>query len=106
MSKLFWEPLVEIEEIELKIDEHGLVKEQKLHLLEITHQTYGIKIVDIVLSHLPKEKHKPFLDKYADKSHHPNLLDWLKEEVEDIEEKIKELTGKVKKEILDELHKI
>lgn len=106
MKRVFWDHLIEIEEIEIKIDEHGLEKEEKLQLLKTIHQTFDAKILEEVLSHLPKEKHTTFLDKFAQKPHHPNVLEFLKEEIEDIDEKISKLAKKLKKEILEELAKI
>lgn len=106
MTKLFWDHLIAIEEIEMKIDEHGLVKEEKFKLLQIVRQTFDAKILEGVLSNLPTEKHKHFLDKFHQAPHHPKLLEFLKEEVEDIEEKISQLAKNLKKEILEELAKI
>lgn len=106
MKKPFWDHLIEIEEIEIKIDEHGLVKEEKIRLLRVVHQTFDMKIMETILSHLPKEKHKTFLDKFSKKPHHPKLLDFLKEELEDIEEKITKLAKQLKKEVLEQLDKI
>lgn len=101
--KPFWDNLVEVEEIRIKIDEHGLEDEEKKELLEITYQTFDIRIMEIILTHLPEKKHQSFLDTLSRKPHHSKLMDFLKEEVEDIEEKIKELVKEVKEEILSRL---
>ncbi len=106
MKKVFWDHLIEITDIERKIDEHGVVKEEKHHLLRIVHQTFDAKLLEEVLTHLPEKKHQTFLDKFSKEPHHSSLLDHLKEEIEDIEEKIKKAVKKIKKEILEELHKL
>jgi len=106
MKKVFWDYLIEIDEIKIKIDEHGIVEKERFHLLRIVHQTFDAKLLEEVLTHLPKKKHKAFLDKFSKTPHHPTLLDHLKEEIDDIEEKIKKAVKKIKKEILEELHKL
>ena len=103
--KPFWDELVEIEEIKTRLDEHGLGELEKEHLLEITYQTFDIRITEIILTYLPEEKQQVFLDTFSRKPHHVKLMTFLKEEIEDIEEKIKELVKEVKEEILDKLKK-
>lgn len=103
MKKIFWDHLLEIEDIKITIDKHGLVEEEKIKLLEVVHQTIDAKIMETILSHLPKEKHRLFLDQFSKAPHHPKLLDFLKKEIQDIEEKIKVLSRKLKQDILKEL---
>ena len=61
--------------------------------------------MNIILTHLPQEKHERFLDSLSRKPHHSKLMDFLKEEVEEIEEKIKKVVKEVKREILNQLGK-
>lgn len=101
--KPFWDQLVEIEEIKIKIKEYGLREEEENELLDLTYQTFDLRVMETVLSHLPQEKHQRFLDTFSRKPHHPRLMAFLKEEIENIEEKIKKLARQVKKEILTQL---
>ncbi len=103
MRKVFWDHLIEIEEISITIDKQGVNKEEKEKLLRVVYQTFDMHILDTVLSHLPKEKHKLFLDQFASEPHHPKLLEIVKKEVVDIEDKIKHRVIEIKKEILVEL---
>lgn len=102
-KSMFYDHLVEIQDIYLKIDTYGLPPEEKSKLLHVVHQTLDVHIIDLVLTHLPKEKHQTFLDQLAKQPHHPKLLQLVKKEVVDIEDKIKQLVDKVKQEILTEL---
>ena len=104
MAKIFWDYLIQIEEIEIKIDEYGLDKEEKLEFLRTVRQTFDARLLEEVLSLLPEEKHTAFLDKFTKKPHHPKLLEFLKEEIEDVEEKISEIAKNLKEEILEKLH--
>ncbi|PIS08964.1 hypothetical protein COT75_03815 [Candidatus Beckwithbacteria bacterium CG10_big_fil_rev_8_21_14_0_10_34_10] len=106
MKKLFWDYLIEVEEIKVKLDKHGMVKEESYHLLKVAHDTFNLKILDEVLSYLPKEKHKEFLKELDEKPDNPKLLEVLKKEVEDIENKIKEVVKNVKQEILEKIEEI
>jgi hypothetical protein len=99
----FWDKLVEIEEIKIKINDHDLKDEEKKELVAIVYQTLDIRVVEIVLSSLPKEKHQSFLDLFSQKTSRFELMAFLKEEIEDIEEKIEDLVREVKKEVLKQL---
>lgn len=103
--KPFWDNLVEIREIRLKLDEYDLGKKEKKELLDVAYQTFDIRIMEIILTSLPEEKKQSFLDTFSRKPHHPKLMASLKEEIEDIEEKISEIAKQVKEEILDQLKK-
>lgn len=105
MRKVFWDHLIEIEEIKIKIEEFKLSQEEKNKLIHITYETFDMHILETILTHLPKEKHRKFLDHFSKMPYHPKVLDLLKKDVKDIEEKIKIAGQKIKKEILAELHK-
>ncbi len=103
MKKVFWDHLIEVEEITVVIDQQGVGKEEKEKLLRVVYQTFDMHILDTVLTHLPKEKHKVFLDQFAKEPHHPRLLKIIKQEIVDIEDKIKHRVIEIKQEILTEL---
>ncbi len=101
--KPFWDNLVEIREIRIKLDEHGLGRREKKKLLKVAYQTFDIRIMEIILTHLPEEKKQNFLNTFSRKPHQAELMASLKEDIADIEEKISALAKEVKKEILDQL---
>lgn len=101
--KPFWDNLVEIKEIRIKLDEHTLRRREKKKLLKVAYQTFDIRIMEIILTHLPEEKQQSFLDTFSRKPHQAELMALLKEDIADIEEKINALAKEVKEEILDQL---
>lgn len=102
MTKTFWKPLIKIKEIQIKINNQPYKEEEKLKLLQIVYQTIDIKVLETIFSSLPEKKHKSFLNKFAEKPSNSSILDYLKQEVEDIEERIITLIDEIKKQILQE----
>jgi hypothetical protein len=105
MKKIFWEEVVEIREIAVYINKKDLKEKEKLVLLQEVYETFHMRVVDTVLNHLPHSKHPKFLDHLAKKPSSPKILQLLKEDVEDIEDKIKHTAKKFKKEILSLIDK-
>ncbi len=103
MANLFWEPFVDIESIKIKIEEQGLKEKEKIRLLDLVHQTFHLRVLDLVLSHLPKEKQTSFLDQYCQLPHSYKLLESIKQDIADIEEKLKLLDQQLKSEVLEQL---
>lgn len=103
MTKFFWDHLYHLDEVKLTLDKHGLKEEEKIQLLEVVGQTIHLRVVDIILTHLPKEKHQQFLDAFSSEPHHPGLLENLKKDITDLETKIITVAHQVKQEILKEL---
>ena len=81
-------------------------KNKKDKLLEIVIHTLHLGIMDMILSELPKEKHESFLEQFSQSPDDPKLIDELKKNVGDIEDKIRKKAERIKKEILEELHKL
>ncbi len=103
IRRVFWDKLIEIDDLQAEIEQYKLPRKEKTELLKVVYQTIDIRILDIVLSSLPKEKHQSFLDRLTKKPKHNKLLKFLKENVENIEDKIQNLAKEVKKEILEKL---
>ena len=92
MSKIFYDHLVGIDEITVLVDSDlALVIDNTMH-----HH-----ILDEILTHLPVEHHKSFLEKLSHAPHDPGLLIFIQEvTVIDIEKAIKNRAKAVKKELL------
>lgn len=104
MSKIFYDHLVQIEEIYLELDKHDLPKENRDELASLIDETTHHRILDTILTHLPQEKHQTFLEKFHASPHDQKLLTYLKSEIAaDIEEKIKTEGRKLKAELLAEI---
>ena len=80
-------------------------KDKKDKLLEIVIHTLHLGIMEMILSELPKEKHQSFLEQFSQSPEDPKLIDELKKDIGDIEDKIRKRAEEIKNEILEELHK-
>jgi len=103
MRGLFWEEIVKIREVTVQINKLGVKEEEKFKLLEVVYQTFNVSILDTVLSELPEKKQKEFLAQLSEKPHSPKIIESLKEEVKDIEEKIIQAAQRLKEKILQQL---
>ena len=100
--KLFYDHLIVREEIEIELAK--VSSEEREELLRLIEEHLDHRILDVILTHLPKTKHENFLTKFHQAPHDKKLLDYLKKEIEaDIEEKIRAEGEAVKKEILAEI---
>ncbi len=79
MSKLFYDHLIVIEEVIIVFEEHELSKEDQKELLHLIDETLEHEILNLILTHLPKELHEPFFAKLARAPHDPNILTYLQD---------------------------
>ncbi|MEK7118978.1 MAG: hypothetical protein AAB457_01430 [Patescibacteria group bacterium] len=101
MAKIFYDHLIIIEEVIAVLDEHTIPINKRAEFLKLIDQTLHHEILDVILTHLPKEKHEMFLTQFHRAPHHPSLMSLLKEHVEvDIEKAILRRASTTKKKIL------
>lgn len=100
MKKHFYSHLIEIETIHIKLETLDIAPEEKKHLKEILESTLNHKIVDTILSGLSEQDKKIFLS-HLHNDKHELLWQHLKEKIENIEDKIKN----VSRELVNEFHK-
>lgn len=104
MSKLFFDHLIEFEEVEIEIKKLDLTREERHELEHLIDSMVHHKVVGRILTHLPAEHHQEFLDKYHKKPYDPALLAWINEKIESsVEEHVKEEVQKLKKELLKDI---
>lgn len=95
MNKLFYDHLVEIDELTALVDQE---------LVDLIDNTMHHHILDEILTHLPVEHHKDFLERLAHAPGDRGLLIFIQElTVIDIEKAIKKRAGAVKKELLKDI---
>lgn len=100
--KLFYDHLIVKEEIIAGLGDAPA--EEREELLRIIDEDIDHRVLNVILTHLPREKHEHFLKRFHETPHDKELLEFLKKEVEaDIEEKIRAEGETVKKEILAEI---
>lgn len=100
--KLFYDHLVLREEISKELRNYELTVEEHIEIVRLADETLQIEIMDVILSELPEEKHKEFLEKFHAAPHDEKLLEYLSVSVT---EKIKERGEKTKAQILSEIKK-
>lgn len=104
MSKLFYDHLLELEELNNYINEvvdTGIERDELWQLVdEIIHH----RVLGCVLDHLPTDHHESFVEKYKTEPHNNELIVFVNERIEhDIEEKIRENIKIMEEELLSEL---
>ena len=106
MSKVFYDHLVIREEIDCELNNYKLDKEEKDELIEIIDQTLHHHILNVILNHLPKDKHSEFISRLHASPGNDDLMEYLKTEIGPyIEEEIKKHARIVKAELLSEIRK-
>jgi hypothetical protein len=104
MTKIFYDHLTIIEEVTAELDLYKLSADEREEIIRIIDETMHHRVLDLILTHLPKEKHRTFLEGFhkdpADQKH----LDYLRREISaEIDQKIAAEAKKVKQEILAEI---
>ncbi|MGI5826253.1 MAG: hypothetical protein ACOX50_02470 [Patescibacteria group bacterium] len=106
MSKVFYDHLLNIEEVLSELENYEIEVEEREEIHIIIDETFYHQTIDIILTYLPPEHHQSFLDRFNQSPHDEELLTFLKEQIEnDIEEEIKKQAAKIKKEILAAIKK-
>lgn len=106
MPKLFYDYLINVEEVIVELDQNEISIEERTEFISIIDETLHHHVLETILSNLPFEHHQNFLTKFHKAPHDPDLLMYLRQvSGVDIEEKIKSKASEVKKEILSEIKK-
>lgn len=104
MSKIFYDNLIEFQEIEVFIKNNSSSKEEKEELWGLVDGIIRHKIFDLILSNIHEKDHEGFLQKFHECPHDEKLLTHLSDlSGKDIEKIIKEESKKIEKELLAEL---
>lgn len=106
MSKVWYDHLVVREEINAEILAHKLPPEEAKELLELVDQILHHHALNVVLSHLPKEHHEEFINRFHASPHDPTLLAFVQDKVTiNISAEIKKQADRVKKDLLADIKK-
>ncbi|MEK7521814.1 MAG: hypothetical protein AAB599_03380 [Patescibacteria group bacterium] len=106
MSKVWYDHLIILEEVEIELGKLELDREEKRELEHLIEEMTHHRVMDRVLTHLPKQHHKEYLKRFANSPHDPGLIHYLNERIEEsVEEHVKDEMKKLKKEILSDLRK-
>src|SRR3989304_4293940 len=90
MSKLFFDHLVSLEDLEKEIKKVATSKEEKEELWGLVDEIMHHKVMGCILNKLPRDNHEEFLEMFHKHPHDEDLIDYLQEKIgENIEELIK-----------------
>lgn len=104
MSKIFYDHLIEFQEIEMFIKNNSSSIEEKEEIWNLIDGIIRHKIFDIILSQIHQDEHERFLEKFHKCPHDEKLLTHLSNlSGKDIEKIIKQEARKIEKEILEDL---
>ncbi|PIU03937.1 hypothetical protein COT44_00210 [Candidatus Shapirobacteria bacterium CG08_land_8_20_14_0_20_39_18] len=103
MSTIFYDHLIEFEEIEVALSVHNLDPKTKKEVSQMIEETIHYRMMNVILTNLPKEHHQDFLERFYQAPHDEGLFDYLKEKVGNIEDLLSQEIEKVKKELLADL---
>ena len=104
MSKLFFDRLIVLEEVEAEIRTSAKTQEERDELWQLVDETVHHRVLDTILDKLHHSHHEEFLEKFHKAPHDETLLDYLKEKIgENIEEIIKNEIGTLAFELLSDL---
>lgn len=106
MSTVFYDYLIILDEVDAEIKASAKTKEEKEELWQIVDEIIHHRVMDVILSRLPRESHEEFLEKFTQSPHDKKLISYLREKIkDDVEKIIHEEIAELKKEILSEIHK-
>lgn len=104
MSKIFYDHLIVLEEVEDEITSSSKTHEEREELWGIVDDIIHHRVLGKILDHLPSEHHEDFMDRFHKKPHDERLIDYLNEKIEEnVEEIIKQEIGNLAFELLQEI---
>ncbi|OGH23531.1 MAG: hypothetical protein A2698_00700 [Candidatus Levybacteria bacterium RIFCSPHIGHO2_01_FULL_42_15] len=98
MGKHFYSHLIETSVLSLELGDMHLSRQERLDLIALVESNLHHVILDAILSELPEEDKKTFLLHIAHDDH-DTTWEFLKNKIENIEEKIKKTAQELKKEL-------
>lgn len=101
-SKYFYSSLVETTQISLELGEIDLSPDERVHLISLIDANMHSVVVNTVLSNLSKEEKRVFLKNLVSQNHEQTWKH-LKDNVSEIEVKIKSSIEDLKKELIDDI---
>ncbi len=105
MSKLFFDHLLALEEIDKEIKKVAKSQEEREELWALVDEIVHHKALGCILDKLPRDSHEEFLDMFHKAPHDEDLLlGYLKEKIgENVEEILKTELGNLAFELLTEI---
>jgi len=101
MSKIFYDRLIVLEEIEAEVKKIAKTREEKEELWKEVDELVHHRVLGCILDKLPEKNHQEFLEKFHKAPYDEGLIPFLAERIgQDIEDFLKLEMGKLKTELL------
>jgi hypothetical protein len=104
MPKLFYDHLIQLDQIDLVIKQSVSSREEQEELWQLVEDMVHHKIIHIILDELPREHHNEFLEEFTKAPHDEIHIHYLKDKTgKDIEKIIVDEMQRLEEETLNEL---
>jgi len=103
MNNKFYSKYIEVESLVIALNELDLSEEEKMHLSALVDSTIHHTILDVILSKLNPDDKKIFLERFNNDPENEELMDFLKDKVEDIDDEIKKAAKQLKEELHEDM---
>lgn len=102
MANVFYDHLIDWQKIDSALISMDLSKEERLEVLELLEESLHTEVLIVICTHIPKERHEEFIEKFHEAPHHPSHLTYLQTHgTADIEAQIRLRTLEVIEEFLE-----
>ena len=103
MSKLYYDHLIVMKDLEIHISKLEITSDEKQKIYQMVDETIHYRITTRVLNELPRVHHEHYLELFTRYPYHPKVMEFLKEHVVDIEDKITQEVKDLEKLFLSDL---
>lgn len=101
MSKLFYDHILKLEQIEKTINQIPLDHEEKIEIFKIIDGITHYRILHCILTELPQDQHKAFLTRFQQAPFDEEILDFIEDNTQkDIIEELKSELESLNQEII------
>ena len=104
-KKYFYTHIIDTSTVSLELDNMSLTEDEKAHLLSLVDSNIHHEVLDLILSELNSSDKKTFLSFLASEDH-DKVWSFLKNKVNNIEEKIKKTAEDLKKELQKDIKEV
>jgi hypothetical protein len=106
MSKIFYDRLIVLEEVEAEIKKAAQTQEEKEELWGLIDEIIHHRVMGTLLDRLPRDNHEDFLVRFHKAPHDDSLMDYLSQQIgENVEELIRREIGELAYELIKEIRK-
>ena len=106
MSKLFYDHLIVLTQVEAEIKKTAETPEEKEELWKLVDEIIHHRVMEKVLDKLPRAHHEDFLTRFHEAPHDESLIGYLTQQIgENVEELIRREIGELAYELIKELRR-